>query len=80
MAAKYRQVLVPTKKKHSIELPEYLYGKKVEVVVREIGLPNGFRTELPKDLKDKAFWEGIEFNPDFPSLEEIRTTSWPTRT
>jgi hypothetical protein len=80
MAAQYRKVLVPTKKKHSIELPEYLFGKKVEVVASEIGLPNGSETELPKDLKNKKFWEEIDFNPNFPSLEEIRSASWPRRT
>lgn len=29
----YKQILVPTAKEHSIDLPEELYGVKVEVIV-----------------------------------------------
>ena len=76
---RYRQIIVPTREKHSVELPEYLYGKKVEVVASEIEVTNGSVTPLPKDLKDKDFWNDIEFTPDFPSVETIRTTAWPPR-
>lgn len=75
----YRQIIVPTEEEHSIELPEYLYGKKVEVFVTEIGSPADSSHSLPGDLKDKDFWETIEFDPDFPSIEDIRKTAWPPR-
>ncbi len=68
----YRQIIVPTEEDHSIELPEYLFGKKVEVVVNEIGSSSDSTSSLPSDLKDKDFWDDIEFNPDFPSIEDIR--------
>ena len=68
----YRQIIVPTEEDHSIELPEYLFGKKVEVVVNEIGSSSVSTSSLPSDLKDKDFWDDIEFNPDFPSIEDIR--------
>jgi len=29
----YKQIMVPTEKEHSIELPKELYGVKVEVIV-----------------------------------------------
>jgi hypothetical protein len=53
------------------------FGKKVEVTVNEVDSVGTIA--LPNDLKNKAFWEDIEYNPDFPSVEEIRKTAWPKR-
>jgi len=78
----YRRIIIPTDKEHSIELPENLYGKQVEITVKEV-LPKtgkaGSIKKLPGRLKDKAFWANIEYNPGFPSVEEIRQISWPKK-
>jgi hypothetical protein len=73
----YRAIVIPTEKEHTIDLPEKFFGKKVEVLINEIFSNDS--SSLPKDLKNKAFWEDIEFNPNFPSVEEIRKTAWPKR-
>ena len=76
----YRQIITPTDKEHSIELPENLYGKQLEITVKEItakaAKPAGIK-KLPASLKNKSFWENIVYNPDFPSIEEVRQTAWP---
>jgi hypothetical protein len=74
----YRQILVPTEKDHTIILPESLFGKQVEVLVKEL-LEKEVRP-LPDTLKDKKFWEEIDYDPDFPSIHEIRSSAWPART
>lgn len=33
----YRQIITPDKNNHSIDLPEELFGKKIEVIMVEIG-------------------------------------------
>lgn len=71
----YRTIITPTEKEHTLELPKKFFGKKVEVLVNEIAESD--ITSLPSALKNKAFWEDIEFNPDFPSVEEIRKITWP---
>ena len=76
----YRQIIIPTIYDHSIELPENLYGKKVEVTVMELTkrtTKSIVNKKLPNRLINKAFWEDITYNPNFPSIEEIRQTSWP---
>jgi hypothetical protein len=76
----YRQIITPTNKEHSIELPENLYGKQIEITVKEIIVktPAASGTKrLPARLKNKAFWENIDYNPAFPSVEEIRQKAWP---
>ncbi len=73
----YRQILIPDKKNHSIELPEDMYGKKVEVTVVEITDAKTAMLVEPKN--DKTFLDDIEAIPDFPSIEEIRKEAWPNR-
>jgi len=73
----YKQILIPDKKNHSIDLPEDLYGKKVEVTVVEIADTKTARLAEPK--KQKSFLDDIEAIPDFPSVEEIRKKGWPNR-
>lgn len=78
----YRQVIIPSHEEHSIELPENLYGKQVEITVKEIEVQSPkvfFTKKLPAGLKNKAFWENIDYNPGFPSVEEIRQTVWPKK-
>ncbi len=65
----YLQIIVPTEKDHTIALPEYLFGKQVEVVVNEV-IKKTTSPSLPTDLKDKKFWDDIVFDTSFPSLTE----------
>ena len=69
----YRQIIIPTEKDHTIDLPVNLYGKKVEVIAFEIpadkNVVNG----------KKAFLADIEPIPDFPSIDEIRREAWPAK-
>ncbi len=76
----YRQIITPTDKEHSIELPENLYGKQIEITVKEVTVKTSASPgakKLPARLKNKAFWENITYNPTFPSVEEIRQKAWP---
>ena len=78
----YRRIIIPTDKEHSIELPENLYGKQVEITIKKIATKPAkvsAAKKLPARLKNKAFWEAIEYNPGFPSVEEIRQIAWPKR-
>ena len=78
----YRQIIIPTTKEHSIELPENLYGKQVEITVKEISAkPAKVATakKLPSTLKSKAFWDDIPYNSASPSIDELRKTAWPKR-
>jgi hypothetical protein len=70
----YREILIPTEKSHSIELPPSLYGKKVEVIAFEID-PQKITSE-----KKKQFLDDIVPIPDFPSVEQIRKEAWPEKT
>jgi len=84
----YRQIIIPTDKEHNIELPESLYGKQVEITVKEI-VAKPARPAIAKELRirleNKAFWEDIPYNPGFPSVEDIRHPfdklrgAWPKR-
>ncbi len=69
----YREIIIPTEKKHSIELPPSLYGKKVEVIAFEI------ESEKKVQGKKKKFLDDIEAIPDFPSIEQIRKEGWPEK-
>lgn len=76
----YRQIIIPTDKDHSIDLPENLYGKQLEITVKEIKGKRGKPTpdkKLPANLKNRAFWEDIVYDPTFKSIEEIRQRVWP---
>jgi hypothetical protein len=69
------EILVPDEQHHSIELPKELYGKKVQVIAYEIA----DTAVAGKDKKLSSFWDDIDFNPNFPSIEEIRKTAWPLK-
>jgi hypothetical protein len=66
------EILIPDEQHHSIELPKELYGKKIQVIAFEIN-------DVVSKNDPNTFWDGIEFNPDFPSIEEIRKTAWPSK-
>jgi len=74
----YRQVLVPDKDNHSIEMPKEFFGKKVEVIVIELSdekpLPPKGKEVSKTDLFE-AFGQGA----NFPSIDELRKRSWPSK-
>ena len=78
----YKQALVPDKKNHSIEIPEKFFGKKVEVIVVELG--NATKEIHPsppqgKKINVNELFESFGAAPDFPSIDEIRDKAWPTK-
>lgn len=75
----YKETFIPTHKAHTVKLPKDFYGKKVEIIVKEINGPAGENISLPVNLKDQEFWEDIPYNPSFPSMSEIRKTAWPEK-
>jgi len=79
----YKQVLVPDKKNHSIEMPERFFGKKVEVIVVEIGKSTPDDTQpippLGKKVELSELFESFGAAPDFPSIEEIRAKAWHSK-
>jgi len=69
------EILVPDENHHSIELPKEFYGKKVQVIAFEVR-----ENVIASNKSDEGFsWDDIEYNPDFPSIEEIRKTAWPSK-
>jgi hypothetical protein len=78
----YKQTLIPDKKNHSVEMPERFYGKKVEVIVIEIGEPlTGITPVLPqgKKIDVNELFENFGAAPDFSSAEELRAKVWPSK-
>jgi hypothetical protein len=73
----YKQILVPDKKNHTIEMPEEFFGKKVEVTVVEVvSLAQGTYPAAPlgKKIKKNELFEGFGMAPDFPSVD--RAKAW----
>ena len=78
----YRAILTPTKKQHTVDLPEQFFGKKVEVTVVEVDGAKTLPTpKLPegKEISLSSLFETFGMAPDFPSIEEIRTKAWPQK-
>lgn len=75
----YKEILIPTARAHTVKVPKGFYGKKVEVIVKEVSEPSAKKSSLPANLKNKKFWEDIPYNSSFPSLTEIRMLAWPEK-
>ncbi|MDB4920019.1 hypothetical protein [Mucilaginibacter sp.] len=78
----YKQTLVPDKKNHSIEMPEQFFGKKVEVIVVELGNANQNEHPAPpvgKKISVNELFESFGAAPDFPSIDEIKDKAWPSK-
>ena len=79
----YKHTFIPDEKNHSINLPKEFYGKKVEVIVTEaeeeksvkpvVKLPEGKKVSVDQLL------ETFGFDPNFPTLEEIRDKAWTSK-
>ena len=78
----YKQIFIPDKKNHSIEMPEKFFGKKVEVIVVEVGNSTSKNQPIPpagKEVSVNKLFENFGTAPDFPSVEEIRTKAWNSK-
>ena len=78
----YKQTFVPDKKNHSIEMPERFFGKKVEVIIVELSNVDDTSHPSPPEGKKilvNELFEEFGANPDFPSIDEIRTKAWPSK-
>jgi hypothetical protein len=71
----YRQIITPSKKNHSINLPEELFGKKIEVIMIEIGDTDISGTHpLPPAGKKTSVSELLETfgaDPNFPATDRL---------
>jgi hypothetical protein len=62
----YKQVLIPDKKNHSIEMPEQFFGNNPAP-------PAGKKTTINELL------ESFGAAPDFPTTDEIRAKAWASK-
>ena len=63
-------------------MPEEFFGKKVEVIVVEIGDPVSEVQPTPslgKNISVDELFENFGAAPDFPSVEDIRAKAWPSK-
>lgn len=75
----YKQILVPDKKNHSIEMPESFFGKKVEVIVVELADSAKDVHPVPpagKEVAVNELFENFGAAPDFPSGEAVGDKAW----
>ncbi|HEY2582098.1 MAG TPA: hypothetical protein VGI43_09830 [Mucilaginibacter sp.] len=78
----YKQVLIPDKNNHTVEMPEQFFGKKIEVIVIELGdSADDTNPSLPvgKKVSVSELFENFGSAPDFPSIDKIRDKAWPTK-
>ncbi len=71
----FREIITPSEKNHSIELPEKFFGKKIEVFAIEVGAKNKRRKKSSKDALSLL----VGAFPNFPSVEKIRSKAWPAK-
>lgn len=83
MSAKvYKQIFTPDEQHHSVNIPEMFFGKKIEVIVTEIGNSSLKVKPIPPAGKVVSAFDLLEYfgeAPDFPSIEEIRAKGWPSK-
>jgi hypothetical protein len=78
----YKQVLVPDEKNHSFEMPKKFFGKKVEVIVVEVGesaLKDHPHPPKGKKVNVNELFENFGTAPHFPPVDEIRTKAWSSK-
>jgi hypothetical protein len=71
----YRQVIIPSKENHSINIPEILFGKKIEVIIHEVDNSPADSKPIPppgRKIDVEELFENFGKAPDFPSIAEIR--------
>ena len=78
----FKQILIPDKENHSIEMPAKFFGKKVEVIVIELDNSTEQARAIPpvgKEVSINELFEDFGAAPNFPSTEEIRNKAWPLK-
>jgi len=78
----YKQVLIPDKNNHTLEMPEHFFGKKVEVIVVELGEASDEENPVPpvgKPVSLDELFKDFGAAPDFPSTDELRAKAWPSK-
>jgi len=70
----FRQVFVPTKEVHNVEVPAQFFGKTVECILFEIEENEKHDAHLKTQKHSLKKLAGAF--PKFPSLAEIREENW----
>jgi hypothetical protein len=78
----YKRILIPSKENHKIDIPGRFFGKRVEIIVKEL---DGFTADVPpippigKRISLEELFEDFGANPNFSSIDEIRAKAWPSK-
>jgi len=78
----YKKVFTPDEKYHSINIPKRFYGKKIQIVVKEIDDVSFGNAPVPPPGKKVSVTELFKYfgeAPTFPSSEEIKAKAWPSK-
>ena len=63
-------------------MPKEFFGKKIEVIMIELGESEINARPLPpagKKIDVEELFENFGKAPDFPSIDEIRKAAWPSK-
>ncbi|MFN0047924.1 MAG: hypothetical protein ACKVOU_02235 [Cytophagales bacterium] len=71
--------IVPTAENHVIELPKGLYGKEIEVEIREKTAKGKPLPPFAKSIETKILLKHFGNMPDFPTIEELRKQTAPNK-
>ena len=78
----YKRILIPNKENHKIDIPSRSFGKRVEIIVKEL---DGFTADIHptppvgKRTFPEELFEDFGAAPNFPSIDEIRSKAWPSK-
>jgi hypothetical protein len=78
----YKRTFVPNVKNHTIKIPRQFFGKKVEVIVVELGSYTNDKNPSPpfgKKISINELFENFGAAPDFPTIDKIRVKAWPSK-
>lgn len=68
---------VPSIENHTIEVPEEWYGKEISVEIKPAEPKLATLGDvLSPESKNYDFWKDMPYDPNFPSIEEIRKEAW----
>lgn len=79
---KFKQIFIPDQQNHVFEMPKEFYGKRVEVSVVELNSKSDDVHPLPpigKKVSVEELFETFGAATDFPTTDEIRSRSWPSK-
>jgi hypothetical protein len=82
MKMTYKRILIPNKENHKIDIPSRFFGKRVEIIVKELdSFTAGVHPTPPigKRISLEELFEDFGANPGFPSIDEIISKAWPSK-